>query len=85
MTTAGEIFLYIAGGCMIVLTLMLALILYFVVRAAFEVREAVRRAKREIDRFTAMERRFRRTSRFAGSWFAHLPTRLFEAWGTRDY
>jgi hypothetical protein len=85
MDTAAHTLLYVAAGCLVLLTAMLCIVLYVALRAAFEVRRFFVRIGRETERFFFLQRKMERNTRLAGKWFAHLPARLFEAWGERHY
>jgi hypothetical protein len=38
-----------------------------------------------MERFRFLERKMERNTRLASRWFIHLPSRIFEAWGERNY
>jgi hypothetical protein len=85
MDTAAYVLLYVAAGCLVVLTAMLCAFLYVALRAVFEARRFLARIGRETERVFFLQRKIERNTRLAGKWFAHLPGRLFEAWGERNY
>jgi hypothetical protein len=83
MDTAAHALLYVAAGCLVILTAMLCALLYLGMRAVFELRRVLSRVGREVERFFFLQRTVERNTRLAGRWFAHFPSRLFEAWGER--
>ena len=85
MDTAAHVFLYVAAGCLVVLTAMLCALLYMALHAAHELRRFMRGVGHEVERLFFLQRKMERNARFAGKWFTHLPSRLFEAWGERNY
>lgn len=85
MDLAAQILLYVAAGCLVLLTAMLCTLFYIALKTALEMRRILSGVGREVQHFFYLQRRMERSTRIASRWFAHLPRRMFQAWGERDY
>lgn len=69
-TDAANIFLTVASVCVVLLTVLLAVLLVFLTRAVLEVCSFARFLRSEAEHFAERRRRMMRTFRFARRWLA---------------